>query len=68
MMMEIQPELLEQYEYLVELRDSGVTNMWGASVYLEDEFAINLPEAKDILVGWIKSFDLPEDEQPKDGR
>jgi len=44
----------EQYnEYLDQLRDSGVTNMWGASVYLEEEFDIPPKEAKDALVAWM---------------
>ena len=47
----------EYFDYLVELRDSGVTNMWGAGPYLEDEFNLTKQEAKDVLVAWIKSFE-----------
>ena len=61
-------ERLEQYKYLVELRDSGRTNMWGAAEYMEDELGIYMDEAKTVLVDWIKSFNLPQDEQPDDGR
>ena len=61
-------ERLEQYKYLVKLRDSGRTNMWGAAEYMEDELGIGMDEAGDILVDWIKSFNLPQDEQPDDGR
>lgn len=46
----------EYFDYLVELRDSGVTNMWAASPYLEREFGLSRQDAKDILVAWIKSF------------
>lgn len=46
----------EYFDYLVELRDSGVTNMWAAAPYLEQEFGLSRQEAKDILVAWIKSF------------
>jgi hypothetical protein len=46
----------EYFDYLVELRDSGVTNMWGAAPYLEQEFGLSRQEAKDILIAWIESF------------
>ena len=64
----MEPERLEQYRYLVELRDSGRTNMWGAAEYMEDELGIDRSEAKTVLVDWIKSFNLPQAEQPQDGR
>ena len=54
------PSVLEQehLEYLDELRESGVTNMFGASVYLEREFPeLNTKEAKDILVHWMATFE-----------
>ena len=47
----------EYFEYLVALRDSGVTNMWGAAPYLQEYFVLGPKEARDILVQWIKSFD-----------
>ena len=47
----------EYFSFLVELRDSGVTNMWGAGPYLEDEFNLTKQEAKDVLLAWIKSFE-----------
>jgi hypothetical protein len=47
----------EHREYLVALRDSGATNMWGAAVYLEHRFDLTQQDAKDILLEWIKSFD-----------
>ena len=56
------------YPYLVRLRDSGVTNMWGGGEYLADAFEIPQREASKILVRWIGTFSLPEDEQPNDGR
>ena len=46
----------DYFDYLVELRDSGVTNMWGAGPYLEDEFDLSQSEAKEVLLSWIKSF------------
>ena len=61
-------ERLEQYKFLVELRKSGETNMWGAASYLEAYYGIDRSVAKTVLVDWIKSFNLPQDEQPDDGR
>lgn len=46
----------EHKEFLLDLRDSGVTNMWGAAPYIEQEFGVTRREASDILLQWIKSF------------
>ena len=46
----------EYFEYLDALRESGVTNMFGAGAYLEDHFGLSRYEAKDILLEWIQSF------------
>jgi len=48
----------EYFEYLMELRDSGVTNMLGAAPYLVEAFDIEKKEAKEVLVRWMKSFDV----------
>ena len=42
-------------EYLNNLRDSGVTNMFGAAPYLQEEFGLDKKEAKEILLTWMKS-------------
>ena len=47
----------EHYDYLMYLRDSGETNMWGAAPYLQREFDISYAEAKDLLIEWINLFD-----------
>lgn len=46
----------EHRDYLIELRDSGETNMWGAAPYIEQRFDVTRQEAKRILVEWIQSF------------
>ena len=46
----------QYFDYLNDLRDSGETNMWLASSYLEAEFGLDRKEAKDILLSWIRSF------------
>ena len=43
-------------EFLNELRESGITNMWGAGKYLENEFGVSKKEAKEILISWMKNF------------
>ena len=45
---------LSQYDFLDDLRDSGVTNMFGAAPYLMEAFELNKSEAKGILIDWIK--------------
>jgi len=44
------------FEYLVKLRDSGVTNMWGAPEYLVNKFGLSLTEADRIFIAWQESF------------
>ena len=46
----------EYFVFLDELRASGVTNMLGATPYLEDEFDLDKKEAGSILMAWMKSF------------
>lgn len=43
------------FEYLDGLRDSGVTNMFGAAPYLQDAFGLNRHEAKAILLEWMEA-------------
>lgn len=44
------------FDYLDELRESGKTNMFGASPYLADEFSIPIQEARSVLALWTKTF------------
>jgi hypothetical protein len=46
----------EYYQYLDALRESGVTNMYGAGAYLRDRFDLSKEEARDILTAWMKQF------------
>ena len=43
-------------QFLLALRDSGVTNMFGAGPYLQREFGLEKREARDILLKWMQSF------------
>ena len=47
----------EYFEYLDTLRESGVTNMYGAGRYLQDDFGLNRTEATRILSMWMQTFD-----------
>jgi hypothetical protein len=46
----------EVMSYLNDLRDSGVTNMFGATPYVEQEFEIEKREARRILQLWMSNF------------
>lgn len=46
------------FKFLVELRDSGRTNMWGATPYIMDEFDMEMKEAGEWLLKWIRTFDV----------
>jgi hypothetical protein len=43
-------------EYLNELRDSGVTNMFGAAPYVATAFDMPKTEARRILSLWMNNF------------
>jgi len=43
-------------KYLDDLRESGVTNMFGAGAYLVDEFGLTTSEARAILAYWMQTF------------
>lgn len=46
----------EHLSFLDDLRDSGVTNMYYARLYLIDEFGLDKNLAAKILVYWMKTF------------
>lgn len=46
----------EFFEYLDCLRDSGVTNMFGAAPFLAEEFGIDKRDARAILLDWIETY------------
>lgn len=53
------PEKLipQHLEYLTKLRDSGVTNMFGASPYLQQKFpGLTNREAMDIVSYWMRTL------------
>jgi hypothetical protein len=46
----------EHLEYLDELRESGVTNMFGGAAYLQREFGLDRRDSKVVLMYWMASF------------
>ena len=46
--------------FLENLRRSGVTNMFGASPYLESAFGLSRGEAHRVLAEWMQNYN-PED-------
>ena len=45
------------FTYLEGLRQSGVTNMFGAGPYLEREFGLDRNEAKEVVLNWMRSYE-----------
>jgi hypothetical protein len=45
-----------KFNYLVRLRNSGATNMWGAGPYVAKEFGLTEREGSTILLKWIETF------------
>lgn len=54
----VDDETLEEYlEYLDNLRESGVTNMFGARPYLMSEFSeLDKNQAGQVLQYWMRTF------------
>lgn len=46
----------EMFDYLNALRESAVTNMFGAGPYLVREFGIKPAEARRVAAKWMKHF------------
>jgi len=58
----------EMFEFLDNLRESGVTNMFGAGPYLTKEFGLGKKLAREILKRWMETFSkrhpAPEPDMP----
>mgnify|MGYP003148099516 CR=1 FL=1 len=59
--MEITRDNQEYFDFLVDLRDSGAINMFGAAPCLSAEFGLDKHEAKQVLLTWMESFEEEED-------
>tara|TARA_R110001599_G_scaffold189910_1_gene384689 strand:- start:1214 stop:1384 length:171 start_codon:yes stop_codon:yes gene_type:complete len=47
----------EYFNFLINLRNSGAINMFGAAPYLADKFNLKNHEAQQVLLRWMASFD-----------
>ena len=46
-------DVRNEFVFLNNLRESGVTNMFGAAPYLQEEFDLSRQEAKEVLLEWM---------------
>ena len=53
----------QYFNFLDILRETGVTNMFGAPMYLVDEFGLSRFEAKQITKEWMEQFERKESER-----
>jgi hypothetical protein len=58
-------ELTDLFDYLDALRESGFTDMFGASEFLARDHDLNAREASAVLAAWMRSF---RDGEPPDDR
>ena len=42
--------------YLDDLRESGITNMYGAGSYIQDTFGLDMKTAHAMLAEWMRTF------------
>jgi hypothetical protein len=54
-------KLASYFEYLDALRDSGITNMFGAAPYVMQAFKLNRDKASAVVGAWMRTFGKTED-------
>lgn len=47
----------EVKEFLNDLRESGTTNMFGATPFIQQKFGFRHKEASDCLLYWMETFE-----------
>lgn len=47
----------ERFKFLDELRESGATNMFGATPFIQDAFGLTKGEARHTLTEWMRTFE-----------
>ena len=50
-------EWIAYYVFLEHLRQSGRTNMFGASPYLQDSYGLDRRKAREVLSSWMTHYD-----------
>lgn len=56
-MNEITEKENEVFEFLDELRETGVTNMFGAAPYIVEEFFVSKSDSHKLLARWMETFE-----------
>jgi len=51
-------QLVETFEYLDSLRDSGAVNMFGAASYVAEDLGHDKATARSLVAMWMKSYDV----------
>ena len=51
-----EPNEQKVFEYLDALRESGATNMFGATPYIQERFETTRYEAQRLLTRWMETF------------
>lgn len=46
----------EMLDYLDDLRESGVVNMFGAAPYVQEEYDLTRADARAVLLYWMHTF------------
>jgi len=46
----------EVFQFLDDLRESGIVNMFGATPYVQEAFGVKKMEARELVVEWMKTF------------
>ena len=54
-------DVRNEFIFLNNLRESGVTNMFGAAPFLQEEFDLSRQEAREILAEWMEWAQENED-------
>ena len=44
------------FAFLDDLRESGVTNMFGAAPFIVREFDVSVIEARELLAKWMQQY------------
>jgi len=50
----------EVYTFLDNLRESGVTNMFGSGSYVRENFSTTETETSELVVGWMEAVESGE--------
>ena len=50
-------EVISAFEFLDSLKESGATNMLGATPYIKKQLNVSSHRAKELNLMWIRSYD-----------